>query len=305
MSTPNIDAGAKLQFQDTFYKLAQQKTTKLGSSNAVVYLPADGKTNNVARMGSTELVEVNLRNPDKQFVDYQLDNRKFTKRRFTRTYQIDALYDINELLQDPTSSLMQELVYASNRVTDRILVGAAVGDVIVGGPEETGSAVTAANDGVITVAATSGLTYATVQSITQNFINNDLEYEDFMGTTLSITGKENTALMGQTNFISNDFISSRPVEDGVMRKAGTYGVVMFAGSVDGGITKVNPVLPEASGVRKCVALAPRSIAMAKKVDILDVSKAEGKVNSWNITIDMWVNAMRIEGKRVQIFTTTI
>ena len=305
MSTPNIDAGAKLQFQESFYKLAQQRNTKLGSSSAVFYLPADGKTNNMARIGSTELVEVNLRNPDKQYIDYDLDNRKMTKRRFTRTFQVDKLYDINNLLADPTSPLMENLLNAANRVTDRVIVSASVGDVLVGGPEETGTLVSAANDGVITVAATSGLTYATIQSITQNFINNDLEYEDFMGTVLAISGKENTALMGQTNFISNDFITSRPVEEGVMRNVGTYGIVMFAGSVDGGITKVNPILPEASGVRKCVALAPRSIAMSKKVDLLEVKESATKVNSWDVTIDLWINAMRIEGKRVQIFTTTI
>ena len=43
----------------------------------------------------------------------------------------------------------------------------------------------------------------------------------------------------------------------------------------------------------------------KKVDLLEVKESATKVNSWDITIDMWINAMRIEGKRVQIFTTTI
>ena len=67
--SPSIDQGARLQFEDTFYKLAQQSKSKLVTDRAIRMLDPRGKTHNVGRMGRIELVEVNTRNPDKQYAD--------------------------------------------------------------------------------------------------------------------------------------------------------------------------------------------------------------------------------------------
>lgn len=302
---PSIDQGAKQNFMDSFYELAQQTESKLVKTGAIKFLPSKGKTNHMARIGRIELTEVETRNPDKQYGDYALDNRQFTKRRFTKTVQIDAKYDINELLKDPTSDILTQLNNAKERVIDRIGVAAAVGDVLVGAPDEAPSSISAATDGVLTIDGTAGFVYATVQSITQNFINNDVPYSNFSGSTICITGKENTSLMGEDKFINNDYISSKPVEKGVMEKAGAYRVELFAGSVNGGVTVTNPILPEGATTRSCVVLAPNSIAMAMEIGDMSVEKSATKVNSWDITIDFWINAMRTEGVLVQIVTTTL
>lgn len=303
--SPSIDQGAKLNFQDSFYELAQQTNSKLVASNAITFLTSSGKTNNMARIGRLELTEVNVRNPDKQFGDYNLDNRQFTKRRFTKTVQIDAKYDINELLKDPTSDILKQLNNAKERVIDRIAISAATGAVLTGAPDAATTSVSAATDGVITIDGTAGFVYAIVQKITENYINNDIPYSNFSGSTICVAGKENTNLMSETNFISNDYISSRPVEKGVMEKTGAYRVELFAGSVNGGIQVINPILPETATLRSCVVLAPQSIAMAMEIGDIGVDKSTTKVNSWDITIDFWINAMRTEGVLVQIVTTTL
>lgn len=303
--SPSIDQAAKEIFQTNFYKLAQQSKSRLMASNIIRFLPSGGKTNHMARMGRLELTEVELRNPDKQYGDYSLDNRQFTKRRFTRTIQIDAKHDINELIKDPSSDIMEELNKAKERVIDRIAVAAAVGPVLTGAPDTSPTSTSAASDGVLTVDASAGLTYEKVQEITQNFINNDLEYSQFSGSLFAITGSENTDLMAEAEFINNDYISGRPVEKGVQMNAGTYRIEMFAGSVNGGITVTNPVLPEGATLRSCVVMAPESIAMAMEVGVQDIQKSAVKVNSWDITIDLWINAMRTEGAKVQIVSTTI
>lgn len=305
---PTLEQGALLTFENNWKELAQQRVSKLANSPAVVYLPSNGKYHNVGRIGSMELSEVSGRNPEKQFSDYAIDDRQLRKRRFTRSILIDKLYDVNELISDPTGLLMQSLTYAKNRTLDRVIAAAAIGSVSVGAPNAATSTITAATDGVITVDATAGLTYEKIQEITQNFINNDLDYEDFRGTMLCITGSENTDLMAEVEFINNDYISSRPVEAGVISNAGVYGVTLFAGSVNGGITVSNPVLDEtgSSGtVRACLALAPNSIAVSMELGRLNISESATHVNSWELTIDLWVNAMRIEGVRVQKINTTI
>lgn len=303
--SPSIDQGALHVFQDSFHELAQQTKSRLVSVGAVKFLPSRGKTNHMSRIGRIELTEVTARNPDKQFGDYNIDNRQFTKRRFTKTIVIDAKQDINELLKDPTSDILKQLNNAKERVTDRIAISAAVGAVLTGAVTATPTSTSAANDGVITVTATSGLVYATINSITQNFINNDVQMEQFLGSTLCITGKENTDLMGEDEFINNDYITGRVVDNSIMPNAGTYKIVLFAGSVSGGITVVNPILPEGATNRSCVVLAPQSIAMAMELADLSVTKSATKVNSWDLTIDYWINAMRTEGVLVQIVTTTI
>lgn len=304
--SPSIDQAALQQFNDNFMELAQQTTSRLGSSKAVKYLTSEGKTNNMARIGRIELDEVNTRNPDKQYGDYSVDNRQFSKRRFTRTVQIDALYDINELIKDPTSDILKQLVNAKDREIDRIIASAAAGAVLVGAPDEAPTSVSAATDGVITIDATaSGFTYGVVQNLTQNFINNDMDFPDFSQSVISVTGVENTTLMSEDKFINSDYISGRPVEEGVMRQAGTYEVKLFAGSKTGGVQVTNPILPESATERTCVVLAPESVAIAMKIADLGVDKAQGKVNSFDITIDLWINAMRTEGVRVQLVTTTL
>lgn len=304
-SSPSIDQAALLNFNDSFHELAQQTKSKLVASNAILYLPSKGKTNNFGRIGRVELAEVNSRNPDKQFGDYSLDNRQFTKRRFTRTVTVDAKNDINELIKDPTNDILKQFNNAKERVIDRIGIAQAVGAVLTGPPDGTMTSVSAATDGVITIDGTAGFTYDTVQNITENFINNELDYSDFQGSTLCVSGSEHTDLMGEVEFINNQYVDAKPVGEGVLKQAGMYRVEMFAGSKTGGIQVPTPVLPETTTVRTCVALAPQSIAMSMELALLDVQRSATKVNSWDITIDFWINAMRIEGVRVQIISTTI
>ena len=302
---PSIEQGAKLTFEQNFYMLQQQMKSKLVGAGIAKFVAADGKTHNMGRLGRTELVEVTGRNPDKQYSDYSIDNRQFTKRRFTRTFTLDAKDDINELLKDPTSDLLSVLKAAQERVVDRMIIGAGVDSVLVGRPDRETTSISASADGVITVDASSGLTYEKIQEITQNFNNNELEDEMIRGAVFAITGKENSALMGEPEFISNDYISGRPVENGFVDAAGVYRTIRFAGSVNGGITVANPVLPEASTTRSCVVLAPQSVALATEIASIGLSPNNSKVNSTDITIDFWIGAMRTEGAKVQIVTTTM
>lgn len=304
-TSPSIDQAARLNFQDSFFALAQQTKSKLVMTKAIQFMPSKGKTNNFARIGRLELDEVNTRNPDKQYGDYALDNRLFTKRRFTKTVQIDMKYDVNELLKDPTSDILNQLNNAKERVIDRVAIAAAVGTVLVGGPDTAPSSISAATDGVVTLDGTGGFVYEVVQAITQAFINSDLQYDDFKGATICVTGVENTDLMGEDQFINQLYTTSRPAMASVAQELGTYQVAMFAGSSTGGGTIAQPVLPETATQRQCVALAPNSIAMAMEIGDMGVEKSTSKVNSMDITIDLWINAMRTEGVRVVIITTTI
>ncbi|MFA5500664.1 MAG: phage capsid protein [Candidatus Omnitrophota bacterium] len=305
--SPSIDQAAKLIFQDNFMELAQQTKSLLGGSKVVTYLPSKGKTNNLARIGRIELEEVSTRNPDKSYGDYSVDNRQLTKRRFTKTITIDAKYDINELLKDPSSDILKQLVNAKERVIDRVIASAAQGVVLVGAPDAAPTSISAATDGVLTVAGTAGISSTILNGVIQKFINNDLPYDLIRGSVLCITGKENSALMADDKFINSLYMDAKPIADGKISKAGLFEVALFAGS-ESGLVVPSPVLDEtvSSGtVRNCLALAPESVAVAMEIGDLSVERNPNKVNSQDITIDLWINAMRTEGARVIIVTTTI
>ena len=176
---------------------------------------------------------------------------------------------------------------------------------MVGGPDTAPTSVTAASDGVVTIDGTGGFVYEVVQLITATFINSDLQYDEFKGTTLCVTGNENSDLMGEDQFISQEYIATAAEVAGMAQKVGTYQVQVFAGSSTGGGTITFPVLPEGATTRSCVALAPDAIAMAMEIGDMSVERSSEKVNSLDITIDLWINAMRTEGVRVIIITTTI
>ncbi len=302
--SPSIDQGALQMFRDNFLELKQQTKSKIGGSPAVTYLPSAGKTQNLARIGRLELTEVSTRNPNKQYGDYALDNRQLTKRRFTKTIQIDKLYDINELISDPSSDILRQLINAKERVIDRVLAAAAIGPVLTGEPGAAPTSTSAADDGVETITATGGMDYSDIVAVTQNFINNAVPLEDFRNSLICVTGKENSELMAISQFINNDFIAAKPVDYGVQNKLGMYGVGLFAGS-DSGITVANPVLVEGSTTRSCLVLAPEALAVSMEIGDVSVEKSAVKVNSNDITIDFWINAMRTEGVLTQILTTTI
>lgn len=301
----NIITPAMLQtFEKAFHVAAQQKETLLSGSGVVKYLTSDGKTNNYATLSPFELVEAVGQNPNKSYGDYTTSNRQMTKRRFTKTIYIDDKDDVNELITDPTSYLVQGLVYAKNRVIDRIIASAAAGTVLIGAPNAVPESKTAEQDGVKTVDATGGLTYSAIQTITQNFINNDLTIDEFRGSVLAISGQENTALMGEEKFINNEYMNGHTVNAGIVSNAGIYKTALFAGSVTGDSTVENPVLAENETTRTCLVLAPQSILVSMKLNDLRVEPSYTKVGSNEVTIDLWINAMRAEGKRVQILKTT-
>lgn len=303
----NIVTPAMLQtFEKAFHVAAQQKQTLLSGSGVVKYLPVEGKTNNYASMEAFELSKVEGQNPNKVYGDYTTSNRQMSKDRYTKTIYIDDKDDINDLIADPTSYLVQGLVYAKNRVIDTVIARAAAGNVLIGAPNAAPNSVTAANDGVLTVDATAGLDYADIQKVTENFINNNLPIEEIRGSLLAITGKENSALMSDEKFINNDYMNGSTVNAGIVSKAGIYQTALFAGSVNGGIAVANPILAESEGdhTRSCLVLAPNSILLSMKVNDLRIEPSYTKVGSKEVTIDFWIGSMRSEGKRVQILKTT-
>lgn len=294
-----------LVFEKNFIRVAQQTDSKLLATPAVHHIDIKG-ISNMSTIGSVELTEVTNSgsNPDKQYVEMSATNRKSVQRRFTKTFLFDDYDKCVNLITDPTSDLFLNLKEAKNRMADKCIADAAIAPVIIGKPSEAGTSVSAENDGVVTIAGTTAFNYATVISpaITQ-FENNYIDCAN--GVTLAISANEEESLRNDDKYMNALYSSQNTVDRGKITNASGFNVVTFAGSKNGGTTIANPILKEASGTRTNLLLAPNAIAFAIEIGRLDCVKSATKVNSWEVTIDMWVKGVRREGKRVIALTSTI
>lgn len=300
---PSIDQSYLQTFEKNFYKLAQQKDSKLLGSSAVSFMPIQGQSF-MSRLERTELVDVSgIRNPEKQYSQMQNDARRTNKSRYTKTFLVDSYDAMVQLITDPTSDLFAQLAYAKNRTADSLIIETALGSVVVGAPDTAGTTVTAADDGVITVDGTSSFNYANVITpVRRNFKNNELMAE---GLTLAISANEEYSLLQDEKFINNDYTQARPVDSGNLTSASGLQIVNFAGTDTGLIAVPNAILPENGGVRSNVAMHPDAIGFAMEIGKLEADKSATHVNSWEITIDVWFKAVRKEGVKVQKITSTI
>nr|DAP85908.1 MAG TPA: major capsid protein [Caudoviricetes sp.] len=305
LTNANLDQAKLLLFEKNFYRVATQKDTKLLNTPAIKHMDIKG-ISNMSRMKGNDLIEVTSegRNPDKKYADIDNDNRRSVARRFTRTYLVDSYDKAVQLITDPTSDLFENLKDAKNRMTDKCICDSAIASVTIGAPDVAGTVKTAEEDGVETIDGTSKFDYATVISpAITTFTNNYIDCS--AGVTLALSGVENQYLRDDDKYMNAFYSSQHTVDTGKITNASGFNVVTFAGSVNGGKTINNPVLPENTGIRSNLLLAPNAIAFAVEIGKLACEPSPTKVNSWEITIDMWVKAVRTEGARVIILKSTI
>lgn len=301
----NIDQAKLLLFEKNFEKIANQRDSKLLNTPAIKFMDIKG-ISNVSRIDSNELVDVTAqgRNPNKSYVDMRNDNRKSIAKRLTATYLVDDYDKAVNLITDPTSYLFDNLKEAKSRAADAFVTHVATADVVVGAPDAAGTVVTAEEDGVLTIDGKTTFDYKTVISpaITM-FTNNYIDCS--MGTTLAISAAEEEDLRNDEYYMNAYYSKQNTVDKGAITNASGFNVVTFAGSVNGGATVEMPILKEADGVRTNLLLAPQSIAFAVEVGRLDIERAAGKVNSWEITIDLWLKGLRLQGAKVIKLLSTI
>lgn len=301
---PSLEQAYLQTFEKNFMRCIQQTDSRFLATPAIQHMGIKG-ISNISRFGKTELAEITgQRNAQKQYTQMSNDNRKSKARRFTRSYLFDKYDAAVNFICDPTGDMYRELDSAKNRCTDRVISDAAVMPVVMGKPDEAGVEVSAADDGVLTIDGTSNFDYShVVTPAIRNFINNDINDQNQF--TMAITGSEHEALMNDEKFINSHYNGSKVIETGKVRKASPFDIVLFAGTDNGVIQVDDPVLKEENGIRKNLILAPHSIAFAVEVGYLGIEKSPIHVNSWDVTIDVWFKAVRLDGKLVQIVKSTI
>lgn len=294
MAGQTIDNALKIQFGDMVHIKAQQVKARMRPYVQILKMSGDKFAYD--GLGDVEATEVKGRIQPVVFQDIEHLRRKISRRRFAITLPIDAS-DIRGALLDPKGLYAKAIVAGLERRFDRLVVEAMFADVWTGRDFET--QVTAANDGVKTVNATSGLTYEKLLEIQQNWIDADVGTDMPVKKVLGISGEEHTALMQESELTSGDYSRQYVIDNGEIQKAVGLEIVKFAGGAR------NPILPvDSNNVRSCFAATTEGIAVGVSVVKLDIKERDDYYETTQVQAILEMGAVRTEGVQVQKVTTT-
>ncbi len=287
----SIDNALITEFSDMVHHEAQQLKSRLRPYVNVKQMSGDVWAYD--GLGRVEAREVTGRNVAATFDDIDHNRRKMGRRRFVINLPIDAS-DVRGALLDPQSEYSKTVAQAMLRQYDRVIYDAAFADVLTGRDFDT--TVTAANDGVVTVNATSGLTYEKLLEIKQNFFDEDVGLDENENLFLTIGGREHTNLMGETELTSGDFSRDFVVEEGkITRGLGIY-FVPFASSVTRPIIGTNAAGTE----RELIAASSRGICLGISKEMsIKIEERPDYIETTQVQVVAEIGAVRTEGVLVQ------
>jgi len=285
----SIDNALITQFSDRVHHEAQQLTARLKPH--VILKQMSGDLWAYDGIGQVEAREITGRNVPADFDDIEHKRRKISRKRFVINLPVDSS-DVRGAIQDPDSEYAFEIASGMVRQMDRVIAAAAFADVFTGRDFE--STTTFANDGGTIVDATAGLTYEKLLEIGENFMDDEVgnEVEELM--YLTITGKENTSLMKETELTSGDFIRQLVVDGGKMKTAAGFKMIPF------GANKPDPILEVTGGERFLMAANNRAICVGMSKDIsIKVEERRDLIETHQIQAVLEMGAVRTEGALIQ------
>jgi len=283
------------KFSDSIYERAQQIQARTRQCADIVQVQAENMY--FPRIASFEASLLNTRFPEIQPADVLWDNRVMQTNRIGVAVFVDQ-WDVERMLSDPQSELAKRAGEALEREFDRIYIGALNATVYTG---RTGATqVTAATDGVLTTDATAGLTYEVLLQISANYQSNEVGIETMDEKFLLISEQEHQQLMKEGTLISGDFTRQYVVEDGYMIQAMDFKIIRFGSNV------TIPMMPVSGTTRTCFSVVKGGV----KVGITDAwdVRQEDRNDRWKtkqILADGVIGAVRMEGVKVQLVTTTV
>ncbi|MDR0423215.1 MAG: hypothetical protein LBH46_01350 [Rickettsiales bacterium] len=306
----NIESSLQTAFVETYYILARQRQSYLANTPAIIHRPFKGQALAISRAGAVKLNEDNSRNPLKNYTPYTFDRRFQTKRSFTLTIPIDR-HDVFDAIADPKSPILQAIIDEKNKLFDKVVHEAAIADVRVGDDYGTSEVITALQDGVVFIDATSAYNFDTLRELKRSFGNVQGGFK-----VITQTQTEEEALFAEEKFINSLYRQSIGGADGNTVNPMNLNTILgfsiisaYQGSDNGqsGIGTIeDPIIPEDGGVRHCLCLAENSIQAG--VTELDINFQEYDplyAHSSSITFNIRISAVRLDGRLVRVVNTTI
>ena len=290
-----IDTALITQFSDMVHVRAQQMKSRLRQHFNMRKMTGDVWAYD--GIGIVDATEQNERVAPVVFNSVEWNRRKVSRRRFVITLPLDSS-DVRAMLTNPQNDYSGVCIRAIERVFDRVGIQAILASVQTG--RDFSTTVTAAADGVITVDATTGLTYEKLVEIRRRYVNNEVG-NDMPETFLMLcTGDEEGALMQETALINSLYTRQSVVDEGELKKAVGFELIKYGGSV------LYPMLNVSSGVRNCITCSTRGLVYGMSLDLnLKIQERPDLVETTQVQATIQLGAVRTEGVLVQQLNTTV
>ena len=290
-----IDTALVTQFSDMVHVRAQQMKSRLRQHFAIRKMSGDLWAYD--GLGIVDATEQNERIAPTTFNSVEWNRRKISRRRFVITLPLDSS-DVRGMLTNPQNDYSGVCIRAIERVFDRVGVQAAFASVATG--RDFATTVTAATDGVVTVTATSGLTYEKLVEMRRRFVNAEVGNDMPETFLLLCTGDEEAALMQETALINSLYTRQSVVDKGELKYAVGFELVKYGGSV------LYPMISVSSGVRSNIACSTRGLVYGMSLDLsLKIQERPDLVETTQVQAIIQLGAVRTEGVLVQKLNTTV
>lgn len=293
-------------FRDSYHLNAFDGRSVLEQSGVCEYARGDHAIYNyegLATMGSPS--EISSRNATSSAAAITTTNRVMITKVYYKEVVLDDIADIKEVIADPKSKLVQQFMNWFRFINDRDGIAAAAGSVNIGAPNTTATATTAANDGVITIDATAGITDTILNKIISTCINNEVG-DSMIGSAFICTGTEQAQLLTLTTEINKMYSTSDGEKKNLVgRIRNMINVFSVAGS-DAEITAARPRIAESGGVRYCPLILKGGLYSKFGIDKVVYTPDNVRyANSDTLKVIFRVGHVRTEGARVVLVKTTI
>lgn len=247
-------------------------------------------------IGEVDAMELTGRNVPVVFADVQHKRRLIRRRRFAVALPIDAS-DVRGMLMNPESNYAKVVRMAMERVYDRVAFDAAFADVLTGRDYTT--VLDFAADGGLTVDATAGFTYDKLLEINQNYTDNEVGIDMPVTKYITLTGDEETELMGEIELISGDYSRQMAVDKGELQRGVGNDFIKY------GANARNPMFPVVAAERELVAGTVGGIFMGISKEIsIEIQTRPDLFETKQVVAIFELGAVRTEGKLLQKVRTT-
>lgn len=251
--------------------------------------------------------EITAKNAAANPVAISANNRMMVTKVFYKEVVVDDVADIKEVIADPKSKLVKQFMDWFHLINDKEGIAAALGNVLIGRPGSAGTSTSAANDGVVEINATAGLTDAIVNKIVTKFINLE-SGEGTIGSAFIVTGSEQAELLALTTEINKLYLTSdleRKNLVGHLRNM--INVFTVAGSdAETTVPADRRRIPESSGTRVCPVMQKGALYSKFGIDkVVYIKDNPNYANSDTLKVVFRVGHMRTLGTKVLGVKTTI
>lgn len=240
-----------------------------------------------------------------KYQDASMFRRKVTTNKFYINVKLDRRSMLQNMMNGTLENMLKTAaVSAFNREYDKVALAAASATVYYG--NAGGSTISAANDGVATIAATAGWTYDIFRSIISSLAAKEVGLEAGEKITLAVSEQEQSQWLDQVEFIQDYYAAKLP---GTRNFAGFSSIMgmdtaTFGSNPDG----YDAMLAVAAGVRTNILVAGDGLMFARfngglSVELIDLKETTN--DSVAIRCSAEVGAVRMFGNKVKLITSTV